>query len=343
MKIDEEKFGMLCNGKKVKLYTLSAGDLKLSMINYGATWTSLVMPSRRGGKDDVLLGYSGLDGYLSDTKFFGVTVGRFANRIGGAAFSLNGKTYHLNANDKNNNLHSGWRGFDKHIWKAETYKEEDGVYVRFELESPDGDCGFPGNLRAVVSYGLTKSHELIADYHVQVDVPCPVNLTNHAYFNLAGEGRGTVLSHEVTLYSSAYVEVDDNAIPTGCLKPVKDTDFDFLANREICCGAVEKFSGYDHCFVVDGQPGKLRNCADVYEPGSGRSMRVFTTQPGVQFYTGNFLDGSAGKQGSRYIKHSGFCLETQHFPDTPNQSEFPSCIFGPDNEYHEKTVFSFGF
>jgi aldose 1-epimerase len=217
------------------------------------------------------------------------------------------------------------------------------VYVRFELDSPDGDCGFPGKAKAIVCYGLTKSNELIADYKVKVNAPTPVNITNHAYFNLAGEGKGNVLSHELILHSSSYVEVDDYCIPTGKLVPVKKTAFDFTKSKRIdadfgaaaCCA-----NGYDHCFVVDGEPGKLRPCAEVYEPASGRSMKVFTTQPGVQFYTGNHLN-IAGKQGSHYVKHSGFCLETQHFPDSPNQGSFPSCIVSPGKDYNEKAIFSF--
>jgi aldose 1-epimerase len=341
MEITKETWGILFNGKKVKLYTLSAGDLRFSLTNYGAAWTRLSVPSRERGVADVLLGYSGFDGYLNNIPFLGVTVGRFANRIKGAMFSLNGKSYCLDANDGKNTLHGGMRGFDKLLWKSETYEENDGVYVRFELESPDGDCGFPGNLKATVIYGLTKSNEIIADYQAKVDEPCPVNLTNHAYFNLAGEGRGTILSHEVILYSHSYLKVDKRLIPTGKQVPVIGTEYDFTSRRKINGAAYGKIKGYDHCFAVDGEPGKIRPCAEVYEPESGRSMKVFTTQPGVQFYTGNSLNVPAGKLGSCYPKYSGFCIETQHFPDSPNQSGFPSCIFGPGNNYHEKAVFAF--
>lgn len=345
MDIKERKFGLLSNGKKVKLYTLSAGDLKLSLTNFGATWTSLIMPSHKG-KDDVLLGYSGLEGYLNNEPYIGVTVGRFANRIKNAEFTLNEKKYKLDANDGKNCLHSGNRGFDKLLWKSESYEENEGVFVRFEQISPDGDCGFPGNLKAVVKYGLSKSNEIICEYQAKVDKQCPVNLTNHAYFNLAGEGKGNILSHEVVLHCSSYVEVDRHCIPTGKLIPVKGTAFDFTKRKRIdedfgifpFPGMVK---GYDHCFVVDGEAGKLRPCAEVTEPLSGRVMKVFTTQPGVQFYTGNFLKKTAGKQGSIYKKHSGFCLETQHFPDAPNRDNFPSCIAGPDLRYEEKAVFAF--
>jgi len=341
MEIKKQIFGVLSNGKKVKLYTLKAGDIKFSLTNYGAAWTSLILPSRSGVYDDVLLGYSGFEGFVNNAQFYGVTVGRFANRIKGASFSLNGKTYRLAANEGENNLHSGPFGFDKILWKSEAYEENEGVYVRFETESPDGDCGFPGKLTAVVCYGLTKSNEIIADYQAKAEIPCPVNLTNHAYFNLAGERNGSVLSHEVVIHSSSYVEVDDKCIPTGNILSVKDSPFNFLNRRRIDANP-GSLNGYDHCFVIDGEPGKLRPCADVFEPSSGRSMKVFTTQPGVQFYTGNHIN-AIGKQGIHYVKHSGFCLETQHFPDTPNHSHFPSCIAGPGKDYNEKAIFAFSW
>jgi len=345
MKIDKKIFGYLSNGKNVKLWTLSAGDLKLSITNFGAAWTSLIVPCAAGIKDDVLLGYSNLDGYLNNEPYFGVTVGRFANRIGKSSFDLFGKTYTLAANDGKNSLHSGPRGFDKLLWKSEAYEEKEGVYVRFELDSPDGDCGFPGNMKAVVSYGLTKSNEIICDYYAVTDKPCPVNLTNHAYFNLAGEGKGDILSHEALIFSSSYVQVDRSAIPTGRLIPVDNTKFDFKTRKKICANNsfFKPFRGYDHCFCIDGEIGELRPCAEVYEPNSGRSMKVFTTQPGVQFYTGGHLKEVAGKQGSLYKKFSGFCMETQHYPDTPNRQGFPSCLVSPGKDYNEKAVFSFAF
>jgi aldose 1-epimerase len=291
---------------------------------------------------DVLLGYSTLAGYASNQPYMGATIGRFGNRIGGGRFTLDGKTYSLCKNDGEHALHGGRRGFDKLVWNAEAYQEQDGVFVRFELDSPNGDEGFPGNCKAVVCYGLTKSQELIADYQAASDAPTPINLTNHSYFNLAGEGNGDILSHEVLLHASSYVKVDRSLTPTGELAPVHNSPFDFTARKPIGRDIAQAGIGYDHCFVVDGEAGKLRPCAEVFEPGSGRTMRVFTTQPGVQFYTGNFLNGVIGKLGSVYNKHSGFCLETQHFPDSPNQGAFPSCIFGPGRDYHEKTLFSFG-
>jgi aldose 1-epimerase len=345
MKVTKKTFGILSNGKKVHLYTLKAGDLSLSLSTLGAAWTSLLVPSRSRGKDDILLGYSSFDGFVNN-RYFGVTVGRFANRIGGGRFTLDGREYSLYKNNGNHSLHGGRVGWSRQVWKAEAYEEKDGVFVCFELKSPAGDEGYPGNCRASVSYGLTKSNELVADYQVKVDAPCPVNITNHAYFNLAGEGRGVnVLSTEVKLYSSSYVEVDGELIPTGRLLPVEHTPFDFKARkpigRDIAALAGGSAGGYDHCFTVDGEAGKLRPFAEVYEPSTGRVMRGFTTQPGVQFFTGNNLDNVPGKIGSVYGKYGAFCLETQHFPDSPNQGAFPPAIFGPSRNYHEKAVFAF--
>jgi aldose 1-epimerase len=351
MKITKKDFGVLSNGKKVHLYVLKAGDLKLSLTNFGAAWTSLIVPSRRG-KADVLLGYSGFEGFLNNESYMGVTVGRFANRIDGGIFTLDGKVYNVNKNSCGHSLHGGRRGFDKQLWKAEIYEENDIVFVQFELESPCGDQGFPGKLQARVKYGLTKSNEIIAHYHAKADENTPVNLTCHSYFNLAGEGECDILSHNMCLYSSAYVEINDQYIPTGRLLPVKNTPFDFKTSKPIKqdmspksggSGTENGPDGYDHCFIVDGKPGKIRPCAEVEDPLSRRSMKVFTTQPGVQFYTGNMLAMQNGKAGSVYSKHSGFCLETQHYPDSVNQPDFPSCIFGPGKEYNEQAVFAFGW
>jgi aldose 1-epimerase len=341
VKISKKTFGLLSSGKKVYLYTLKVGDLSLSISSLGATLTSLYVPSRKQGKEDVLLGYSTLEAYTHNKSYIGVTVGRYGNRIKGAQFSLRGKCYTLYKNDGEHTLHGGQRGFDKLLWKADAYEERDGVFVRFELESPGGDEGFPGNLKAAVSYGLTKSNEVIADYAAKVDAPCPVNLTNHAYYNLAGEGRGDILAHEVVIYASSYVGVDTDLVPTGELLPVQHSPFDFRTRKPIKQDIEATGGGYDHCFVVDGEAGQLRPCAEVYEGRSGRTLRVFTTQPGVQFYTGNFLDGIPGKGGSVYHKHGGFCLETQHFPDAPNRPAFPSALYDPGRDYHEKALFAF--
>jgi aldose 1-epimerase len=352
VKIGKRIFGVLSNGKKVSLYTLKAGDLRFSLTDLGAAWTSLIVPSRKGRKADVLLGYTDLHGFVNNAAFFGATIGRHANRIGRARFTLNNKEYLLEKNNGENNLHSGRKGFDKRLWKADAYEENGGVFVRFELESPDGDQGFPGNLKAAVIYGINKSNELTAVYEAKPDAPCPVNMTNHAYFNLAGEGSGDILSHEICINASAYVETDEMHIPTGRIVPVKDTPYDFRVRRPIkqnLCpglggsGGPDAPEGYDHCYVLEGEAGKLRLCAEVFEPLSGRRMKVFTTQPGVQFYTGNMLSGINGKQGSLYLKHYGLCLETEYFPDSPNRPSFPSCIFGQGKNFYEKTVFAFNW
>ena len=359
MKITKKTFGVLSNGKKVKLFTLKAGDLSLSVSSFGAAWTSLLVPGKNG-TEDVLLGYSSLEGFFHNPAFFGVTIGRFANRVGNAAFSIDGNRYQLFQNDGNNALHGGRLGFHKRLWKAYPYEDSKGVYVRFDLESPDGEEGFPGNCEAAVIYGLTSENEIIADYQVRLDRNCPVNMTNHMYFNLAGEGNGDILSHELLLNASMYVEVNSTLIPTGKLLPVAGTPFDFLKAKPVskdyaaACGndTAAVGTGYDHCFVIDenapvidksGEEPVQRLCAEVREPGSGRILKLSTSQPGVQFYSGNFLNGIEGKAGSVYRKNAGFCLETEHFPDSPNQNSFPSAIFGPDRPYHERAVFSFSW
>jgi aldose 1-epimerase len=343
MKVTKKDFGVLYNGKKVSIYTLKAGDLSLTLSTLGAAMVSLFVPSRRSPKEDVLLGYSTLDGYTDSSPFFGMSIGRFGNRIGGASFNLDGNTYNLYKNDGENTLHGGRRGFDKRIWSSESYEEDDGVFVRFELESPDGEEGFPGNMKTAICYGLTKSNEIIIDYKASVDKKCPINLTNHAYYNLAGEGKGDILGHEMTIYASRYVEVNKDLIPTGKMPSIIGGPFDFTSRKVIGKDIEKTGGGYDHCYILDAEveKGVLKPCAEVFEPTSGRSMKVLTTQPGVQFYSGNFLNNERGKLGSHYGKRTGFCLETQHLPDSPNQPDFPPCIYGPGKDYHEKALFAF--
>ncbi|MDR2702095.1 MAG: galactose mutarotase [Spirochaetaceae bacterium] len=357
MIITQKTFGVLSDGREAALFTLKAGDLCLSVSTFGAAWTSLIVPGKNG-RDDVLLGFSSLEGYLQNPPFLGATIGRFANRIKNGAFTLEGKQYQLYRGDGDHCLHGGRRGFDKKPWEAYPYTDSRGVFVRFELESPDGDEGFPGKLLAAVTYGLSYDNEILADYRASVDAPCPVNFTNHAYFNLAGEGNGDILSHELKLHASSYLESGGDLVPTGKLLPVVGTPFDFTAAKPVgrdfavlCGGDTAALGkGYDHCFVVEGGSGEnpeaepvLRPCAEVREPSSGRGFRLSTSQPGVQFYSGNFLAGIAGKAASVYGKNAGFCLETQHFPDSPNQSGFPPAIFGPGKPYHEQAVFAFSW
>jgi aldose 1-epimerase len=300
------------------------------------------------------LGFSTLEGYIHNSPSLGVTVGRFANRIGGAMFTLGEKRYDLYKNDGNNTLHGGRVGFSKRLWKGEGYIDRSGVFVRFELSSPDGDEGYPGNLRAAVSYGLTTSGEIMTLYEAGVDEDCPVNLTNHAYFNLAGEGTGTVMDHELKIFASRYLESDESLTPTGKILPVDKTPFDFRKPKTIgadfgaaCGGKPDAVgTGYDHCFILDAyeeNAKRLVPCAEVSDPGSRRTLAVSTTQPGVQFYSGNFLAGIPGKAGSVYGKNAGFCLETQHFPDSPNKNGFPNAVFGPGRDYREEAVFALRF
>jgi len=268
MKVNKKTFGMMSNGKKVHLYTLTAGDLKLSISTLGATWTSLMVPSRKKPKDDILLGFSTLAGYTGKNPYMGATIGRVGNRIGNAKFLLGGKTYNLYQNDGQHSLHGGRRGFDKRIWEAEVFEERDGIFVRFELDSPDGEEGYPGNLKAIVCYGLSKSNELTAIYEASIDAPSPVNMTNHSYFNLAGEGNGNILSHELVLHSSSYLEVNSSLIPTGKLLPVSGGPFDFRTRKSIKQDFSSVEGGYDHCFTVDGEAGKLWPAAEVFEETS---------------------------------------------------------------------------
>lgn len=341
MKIKRKDFGILASGETVRLYVLKAGGLTACFSTLGATLVSLSVPSKSGRVDDVVLGFSTLGPYAGFHPYFGATVGRYANRIAGARFVLDGETRDLGRNDGPNCLHGGVRGFDRRVWKAEAYAEKGGAYVRMTLDSPDGDEGFPGNLRAEVTYGLDGNGALVADYRASVDRDCPVSLTNHAYFNLRGEGRGDVLGHELQLAASSYVEADEALIPTGVLVDVEGGAFDFRVPKAIGRDIAAVGHGYDHCYAIDGEAGKLRPCAVAREPESGRVLRLSTTQPGVQLYTGNFLDGVRGKMGAAYGKHAGFCLETQHFPDAPNRASFPSCVYGPGRKYREKAVFAF--
>ncbi|GHU25131.1 aldose 1-epimerase [Spirochaetia bacterium] len=337
--LDISKERILSSEGEVFCYTLRAGDLSLSLLSFGATLTSLYVPSQKGRSGDILLGYSNPEDWYKNIPYLGVTVGRFANRIAGGRFSLNGSEFQLEQNDGKHSLHSGQTGFSNRFWKSDAYEENDSVFVRFDIDSPEGDGGFPGNCSASVVYGLSQANELLISYDARVDAPCPINMTNHAYYNLAGEGD--ILSHEMTLHASSYLEVDPDLIPTGNLIPVQSTPFDFRVWKEIRKDIAETGQGYDHCFKIDATNGDLSPCAEVFEKKSGRIMRVWTTQPGVQFYTGNFLNGISGKNGATYTKYSGLCLETQHFPDSPNQPNFPLCIYGPDKPYHEQTKIIF--
>jgi aldose 1-epimerase len=343
-KVTKSEFGNMPDGTKVEIYTLEEGAIKARVMTYGARLVSLEVPDRSGKIADIVLGYESLAGYTADPKsYFGSIVGRYGNRIAHATFTLDGKRYQLPANDGVNTLHGGIKGFDKLLWQGKEIPHG----VELTLVSKDGDQGFPGTLTARVRYTL-EAHALKIEYFATTDKDTVLNLTNHSYFNLAGEGQGDILNHLVMLPADRYTPVDSGLIPTGELAPVAGTPLDF--HHPTAIGArindnneqLKLGGGYDHNYVLNGKIGVLQQAARVVEPTTGRVLTVETTQPGVQFYSGNFLDGTLhGKLGHVYAKHSGFCLETQHFPDSPNHPKFPTSELKPGETYHEVTVFGF--
>ena len=326
--------------------------MKADITNYGGIVVRLTVPDRDGNTDDVVLGYNTLAEYLRDTPYFGSIIGRVGNRIANGKFELNGKTYNLVTNNfpanKPCHLHGGTVGFDKLVWEAEPFIEENTPGLKLHYLSKDGEEGYPGNLDVTVWYRLTNDNSLKIDYLATTDAATPVNLTNHSYFNLRGEGNGDILSHVVTLNAAHYTPVNPGLIPTGAIAPVAGTPFDFttphpIGDRIDADNEQIKFGGgYDHNWVLDNQDGDLALAATAFEPVSGRVMEVWTTEPGVQFYCGNFLDGSLiGKSGKPYHRRTGFCLETQHYPDSVNQPNFPTTILKPGEKYQSTTLFRF--
>jgi aldose 1-epimerase len=321
--------------------------VEVRAITYGGIITSLRVPDRNGKLEDVALGFDNLEGYLKNPPFFGAIIGRYGNRIAKGQFTLDGKTYSLAINNPPNHLHGGVKGFDKVVLSAEPFKKDDAVGIVFTHTSPDGDEGYPGTLSLRVTYTLTAGNELEVDYEATTDKATPINLTQHTYFNLAGEGSGDVLEHQLTIHASRYTPVDSTLIPTGELAPIEGTPLDFRTPTAV--GArindnhqqIRYGNGYDHNFVIDRSGEGLVSAARVVEPTSGRVLEVSTTEPGMQFYTGNFLNGLMGKSGHIYAQRTGFCLETQHFPDSPNKPEFPNTILRPGETYRSKTVFAF--
>jgi aldose 1-epimerase len=346
MKIEKSPFGKTADGQEATLYTcVNANGLKLAMTDFGATVVSVETPDRNGKMANITLGFSTLEGYLQRHPYFGSTVGRYGNRIAGGKFSLDDKQFTLATNNGPNHLHGGKKGFDALMWKAEPAQSEDGVGVKFTLRSPDGDEGYPGNLDVVVTYMLTNKDELKIDYEAKTDAPTVVNLTNHCYWNLGGAGAGKILDHELTLAADKYLPIDATSIPTGELAPVADTPLDFTkptkigARIESLKQAPHETKGYDHCYSLRGQEGKLEMAARVKDPASGRVMEIYTTEPGIQLYTGNFLDGSEG--GNKFQQHDAFCLETQHYPDSPNRPAFPTTRLNPGQTLRSTTVHRF--
>jgi len=343
---DVKPFGKTADGQEVKVHTLTnTKGLRVRLIDYGATLISVEAPDRHGKNANITLGFPSLEGYLQRHPFFGSTVGRYANRIAGGKFTLDGKTYTLATNNGPNHLHGGNNGFDAVLWKSEAVSSPDLVGVRFSYTSRDGEEGYPGTLETTVSYTLSDANELRIDYAATTDKPTILTLTNHSYWNLAGAGSGDILKHELTLAADQYLPIDDTSIPTGELAAVKGTPFDFTQPHAIGerIGELKKdphkTKGYDHCFVLRGQQGKLELAARVTEPTSGRVMEVFTTEPGIQLYCGNFLDGSLSAGG--FKQHDAFCLETQHYPDSPNKPSFPSAVLRPGQTYRSTTMHRF--
>ena len=334
-------FGRIA-GRRVDLFTLANGrGMAVKITNYGVTITELHVPDRRGRSGNVVLGFDNLKLYLANCFYFGGVIGRVTGRIARGRFQLDGKKYRLAVNNGPNHLHGGMAGFDQAVWAAEILPGSPAA-VKFTHTSHHGDQGYPGNLAVTVVMALTDAGELRIDYSATTDRATPVNLTNHSYFNLAGDGN--VLGHELKMAARQYTPLDDHAIPTGKIAPVAGTPLDFTHRQPIGSRFSElagKPIGYDHNLVLN-KGGKLARCAGVYEPATGRVMEVFTTQPGLQFYTGNYLDGTlCGHGGIYYTQHAGFCLETQHFPDSVNQPEFPSTILRPGGTYRHTTIYKF--
>ncbi|MER8003098.1 aldose epimerase family protein [Streptomyces sp. NPDC095613] len=344
-----EPFGRLPDGSRVHRWTLENGGTRLRVLSYGGIVQSLEIPDRRGRYANVSLGFDNLDDYLGAGTFFGALIGRYGNRIAKGRFTLDGRTYQLPLNDGENTLHGGTEGFDKRVWDVEPFTRGSDVGIVLRRTSPDGEMGYPGTLRAAVTYTLTPRGSWRIDYAATTDRPTVVNLTNHTYFNLAGEGSGDVYGHELTLAATRYTPVDTTLIPTGELAKVVGTPFDFRAGkpigRDIRAGHPQllRGQGFDHNFVLDkGITAEPRHAITLRDPGSGRILRIATTEPGVQFYSGNFLVGTlAGTSGRVYRQGDGLCLETQHFPDSPNQPSFPSTVLRPGQTYRSATEHSF--
>jgi aldose 1-epimerase len=347
--VEKEPFGITSDGVDVDLYTLrNSLGMQARIITYGGVVVSLDVPDRNGNFADVVLGCESMPDYEKYSRYFGALIGRYANRIAKGRFSLDGKEHTLATNNGENHLHGGIKGFDKVIWVGRSFEDGSGSHLELKYFSPDGEEGYPGNLSVTVIYTLTDDNELKIEYTATTDQDTIINLTNHSYFNLAGAGNGDVLEHELMLNADKFTPTDASAIPTGELRDVDGTPFDFRSPTTIGSriGAdVEQIvfgHGYDHNFVLNKPDDALFHAATVYESTTGRVMDVYTTQPGIQFYSGNYLDGSAhGKNGKNYERRSAFCLETQHFPDSPNKPQFPSTVLEAGQQYSQTTIYKF--
>lgn len=349
--VEKIPWGTTTEGAPIDLYTLSNDNgVMVQLTNYGATVVALYVPDKEGNLDDVVLGFDSISDYEKPdpyNPYFGATIGRYGNRIAGGQFTLEGKTYTLVQNNGPNHLHGGLKGFKDRIFKAIPMKTPEGPAVRFKYLSHDGEEGYPGNLQVSVTFTLTNDNELKIKYLATTDKPTVVNLTNHSYFNLAGEGSGDILDHELMIVADNYTPADDTLIPTG-IAPVAGTPLDFTTPHKIG-ERIEQllrkegddpFKGYDHNFVLDNQSGDLALAARAKEATTGRVMEVYTTEPGVQLYTGNWVN-TRGKEGKLYGQYSGFCLETQHYPDSPNNPDFPSTVLRPGEVYSTLTIYKF--
>ncbi len=342
--LNEMVFGKTDDGTPIALYTLSNGRITAQVMTLGAIISEIQVPDRVGKTGDVVLGFETPEGYLARHPHFGAATGRVANRIAGGQFTLDGKSYQLPVNSGPNTLHGGLKGFDKRVWSAADASGQAGPAVRMTYLSPDGEEGFPGNLSVAVTYTVTGDDSLRIDYEATTDRATPINLTNHSYFNLAGPGSGTILGHEVMIDADRYTPVDETYIPTGELAPVKGTPLDFSTATPIGARIDEmkgEPGGYDHNYVLKGDGKTPALAARVREPESGRVLEMYTTEPGMQFYTGNFLDGSVKGKGAVYAKRTGFCLEAQHFPDSVHHESFPSTILRPGETYTQTTIYRF--
>ena len=348
--ITHKPFGKTTDGQSVELYTLrNRRGMEARITNYGGIVVSLTTPDRNGKLADVVLGYNDLDTYMKPPfPYFGAIIGRYGNRIAKGRFTLNGVEYKLAINNGENSLHGGIKGFDKQVWTASERKTANGPALVLSYLSKDGEEGYPGNLRTTVVYTLTNNNELRIDYTATTDKDTVLNLTHHSYFNLAGEGNGDILKHNLVLRADSFIPTDAGSIPTGEIRNVAGTPFDFRKANTIGerinndDEQLKLGNGYDHTWVIDGRVGTLRQAAVVYERTTGREMEVWTTEPGVQFYTGNFLDAAIiGKSGKPYPRRSGFCLETQHYPDSPNRPNFPTTTLRKGATYHSTTIYRF--
>lgn len=345
----KSEYGKMPDGTTVEQYVLkNANGVEVNVITYGGRITSLKVPNKNGEFENVVLGFDDLDGYLGDNPYFGALIGRFGNRIAKGKFSLNGEEYSLATNNVPNHLHGGLKGFDRVVWTAEPIENGESPALKLTYLSGDGEEGYPGNLNVTVVYTLTSDNTLEVDYSATTDKTTVINLTQHAYFNLTGDFSTDILNHEVAINADAFLPVDGTLIPTGEIKKVVGTPFDFTSaktvGKEINAEnkQLELGKGYDHCWVLNGEKGNLRFAASAFDKESGRLMEVFSTEPGIQFYTGNFLDGTLlTPSGGVYAHRTGFCLETQHYPDSPNQKDFPSVVLNPGETYTSKTSFKF--